>query len=257
MIRRFMIRQLWTDQLTMPTASDKVPAHVAVIMDGNGRWAKQRGLPRLKGHEAGAETVRRVLRCCRDAGVKYLTLYAFSTENWARPPTEVAGLMRLLRDFLVKNEPELHEQRVRLRSIGRRADLDAATRRELERVERATAAHIGGHLILALSYSGRSELVDAMRRLAEEVCAGKMKPARIDEQAIAARLYAPDVPDPDLIIRTSGEMRLSNFMLWQASYSELYVTPVLWPDFGEADFRAALDAYAQRQRRFGCVEGQG
>jgi len=238
----------------MPSSPDNIPAHIAIIMDGNGRWARQRGLSRLKGHEAGAETVRCVIRYCRDAGVKYLTLYAFSTENWARPPAEVLGLMSLLKKFLRDNEPELHEHQVRLRVIGRRSDLESAIVRKLERVERATAAYTRGQLILALSYSGRTELVQATRAIAEEVKRGALRPEAIDEAAITAHLYAPDVPDPDLIVRTSGEMRISNFLLWQCSYSEFYVTPVLWPDFREPDFRAVLEAYQQRQRRYGRVD---
>ncbi|MEI6210786.1 MAG: polyprenyl diphosphate synthase [bacterium] len=238
----------------MHPSTDSVPAHIAIIMDGNGRWAKQRGLPRLKGHEAGAETVRCVMRYCRDAGVRHLTLYAFSTENWARPPAEVLGLMVLLQKFIRDNEPELHEHQVRLRVIGRRSDLKRPIVRELERVERATAAYTRGQLILALSYSGRSELVQATRAIAEEVQRGVLRPEDIDEGVLTAHLYAPDVPDPDLIVRTSGEMRISNFLLWQCSYSEFYVTPVLWPDFREPDFRAALDAFCQRRRRYGLVE---
>jgi len=238
----------------MSDSTDNIPAHIAVIMDGNGRWAQQRGLPRLKGHEAGTETVRHVLRYCREAGVRYLTLYAFSTENWARPPSEVMGLMALLRKFLRDNEPELHENQVRLRVIGRRNDLESAVLRELDRVEKATAAYTQGQLVLALSYSGRSELVQATRAIAEEVRRGTLRPDAIDEATISAHLYAPDVPDPDLIVRTSGEMRISNFLIWQSSYSEFYVTPVLWPDFREPDFQAALDAYQQRKRRYGRVE---
>lgn len=242
--------------MCMSTKPDNVPAHIAMIMDGNGRWAKQRGLPRLKGHEAGAATVRCVLHYCRDYGVRYLTLYAFSTENWARPPSEVLGLMALLRRFLRENEPELHTNEVRLRVIGRREDLQPVLAHELKRVEKATAAYTRGNLILALSYSGRSELVQAVRAIAREAAAGTLDPAAIDEATVAAHLYAPDVPDPDLIVRTSGELRLSNFLLWQAAYSEIYVTPVLWPDFRETDFRAALDAYGQRQRRFGRVDAK-
>ncbi len=225
-----------------------------MIMDGNGRWAKQRGLPRLKGHEAGAQTVREVIRYCRDAGVRYLTLYAFSTENWTRPRAEIAGLMALLRHFLRANEDELHAHHVRLRMIGRREDLDPAIRREIERVETATSAYDGGHLILALSYSGRSELTRAVRLIAALTARGELDPESIDEQTVASHLYAPDVPDPDLIVRTSGELRLSNFLLWQAAYSEFYVTPVLWPDFREPDFHAAMTAFAGRERRFGGVE---
>jgi undecaprenyl diphosphate synthase len=237
----------------MSSTSDSIPTHIAMIMDGNGRWAQQQGLPRLKGHEAGAETVRHVMRYCRAAGVRYLTLYAFSSENWARPPTEVLGLMSLLKSFLRDNETEFHENQVRLRVIGRRSDLEASILRELERVERATVAYTGGQLILALSYSGRGELVQAARAMAEKVRRGELRPDRIDEAVFAAHLYAPDVPDPDLIVRTSGEMRISNFLLWQCSYSEFYVTPVLWPDFREPEFRAALEAYQQRQRRYGRV----
>ncbi len=245
----------------MPNAIDKLPAHVAIIMDGNGRWARQRGWPRLKGHEAGAESVRAVVRYCGDLGIKYLTLYAFSKENWVRPATEVQGLMRLLRRYLREQSAELHKRRVRFRVIGCRDDLPAAVRREVARTEQATAAYERGQLILALSYGGRTELAQAARAIAARVARGDLDPSAIDENVVAAHLYAPDVPDPDLVIRTSGEMRLSNFLLWQTAYSEYYVTPVLWPDFREGDFRAALEAYAARSRRFGGLEppaaGQG
>ncbi|MBM4164777.1 MAG: di-trans,poly-cis-decaprenylcistransferase, partial [Lentisphaerae bacterium] len=233
----------------MAEKPSKIPLHVAFIMDGNGRWAQARGLPRLKGHEAGAETVRRVMGCCRDWGIRYLTLYAFSTENWSRPALEVAGLMKLLVRFISRNERELHEHRVRLRVIGRRADLPAAVVRAIARIEAATAGYEAGTLILALSYSGRSELAQSARRIAEAAAAGALKPESVCEATVAAHLYAPDIPDPDLIVRTSGEFRLSNFLLWQAAYSELVVTPVLWPDFSADDFRAALEAYAERDRR--------
>ena len=222
-------------------------------MDGNGRWAKQHGKPRLAGHEAGSETVRCVLNYCRDTGVRYLTLYAFSTENWSRPQDEVAGLMSLLGAFIRKYERELIARQVRLRVIGRREDLSDALRQALTRLERETE-RFERQLIIALSYSGRSELARAARLIAEEVKAGTLAPADVDESAVAARLYAPDVPDPDLIIRTSGELRISNFLLWQCAYSEFYVTPVLWPDFREEAFRAALAAYALRDRRYGGVK---
>ena len=225
-------------------------------MDGNGRWAKQRGRPRLAGHEAGSETVRCVLIYCRDAGIRYLTLYAFSTENWNRPKEEVSGLMSLLGTFIQKNEQELLDRQVRLRVIGRREDLSVKLRTELERMERKTAG-FERQLIIALSYSGRSELARAARLIAEEVKAGKLEPAAIDESVVAAHLYAPDVPDPDLIIRTSGELRVSNFLLWQCAYSEFYVTPVLWPDFRLEAFNAALAAYATRDRRYGGVKPAG
>ena len=229
-----------------------VPRHVAIIMDGNGRWAKQRLRPRLFGHRAGAESLRAVLRACRDQGVEYLTVYAFSTENWVRPQDEVSGLMSLLRTFLKKDEHELHENQVRLRVTGRIQDLPKAVRAELERVMEATKNYEKGHLILALSYGGRAEIVDAVRVLAADAKAGRIDPEKIDEKAIAARLYLPDVPDPDLMIRTSGELRLSNFLLWELSYSEFYFTETLWPDFREPDFAKALDEYARRQRRYGA-----
>ena len=229
-----------------------VPLHVAVIMDGNGRWAKRRMQPRLFGHRAGAESLRAVLRACREAGVEYLTVYAFSTENWVRPKDEVSGLMSLLKTFLKKDERELHENQVRLRVTGRIQDLPAAVRSELERVMEATKRYEKGHLILALSYGGRTEIVDAVRVLAGKVKAGEIEPAQIDEALLARHLYLPDVPDPDLMIRTSGELRLSNFLLWELSYAEFYFTDTLWPDFREADFAKALAEYSRRRRRFGA-----
>lgn len=229
----------------------KIPRHVAIIMDGNGRWANQRGLPRLRGHEEGAESVRAVIRKCRELGVRYLTLYAFSVENWVRPRSEIRGLMHLLGKFLKEREHELHENRVRLRVIGRMGDLPLPVQHGLKRVIKATAAYDQGDLILALSYGGRAEITEAVRAIAREVKAGRLKPDAIDEQTVASRLYAPDVPDPDLLIRTSGEMRISNFLLWQISYTELYVTDVLWPDFREDGLAEAVAAYGRRKRRFG------
>jgi len=230
------------------------PLHVAVIMDGNGRWAQARGLPRIKGHEEGAESVRCIVRACREAGVKYLTLYAFSVENWMRPRAEIEALMELLLRFLRRNERELHENRVRLRIIGRTDDLPARVQSELARVIQVTAAYTEGNLVLALSYGGRTEIAHAARRIARLARAGELDPEAVDEKTVAAHLYAPDIPDPDLLIRTSGEMRVSNFLLWQISYAEIYVTPVLWPDFREAEFKQALAEYARRDRRFGAVE---
>lgn len=224
--------------------------HLAIIMDGNGRWAKARGLPRTEGHRAGGETVRRVLQYCRNAGIRYLTLYAFSVENWKRPKEEVDALMNLLVAYLAGEESMLHQNQVRLRIMGRREDLPERAQAALKHVEEATA-HYDRQLILCLSYGGRTEIVTAAQRLAQRVAAGELSPEAIDEAAFAEQLYLPDVPDPDLIVRTSGEMRLSNFLLWQASYAELYVTPVLWPDFSEADFKAALDSFEQRNRRYG------
>ena len=238
----------------MSDEKNKVPQHVAIIMDGNGRWAKARGWPRLKGHQEGANSLRAILRACRDHGVKYLTVYAFSSENWVRPKVEVSGLMNLLKTFLRNQEFELHENKVRLRMIGRMDDLPAAVQKELQRVMTATAQYSEHQLILALSYGARAEITEACQRIARAVRAGKLDPDKITAQTVAQHLYLPDVPDPDLLIRTSGEMRISNFLLWQISYSELYVTPVLWPDFREAEFATALADYAQRHRRFGDIE---
>ena len=229
-----------------------IPRHVAVIMDGNGRWAKKRMQPRLFGHRAGAESLRAILRACRDHGVEYLTVYAFSTENWVRPEDEVSGLMSLLTTFLKKDERDLHENQVRLRVTGRMADLPESVRAELERVMEATKHYEKGHLILALSYGGRTEITDAVRAIAAQVKAGEVEPAQINEALIARHLYLPDVPDPDLMIRTSGELRLSNFLLWELSYAEFYFTDTLWPDFREAGFAEALAEYSRRQRRFGA-----
>ncbi len=231
----------------------KIPTHLAIIMDGNGRWAEKRGLPRIEGHAAGSESVRRVLDCCRDAGVRYLTLYAFSTENWSRPDEEIAGLMDILKSFILRYKQELISNRVRLRVIGRRSDLSAKVVGTLEEIEQETA-HFERQLIVALSYSGRTELAEAAREIAHAAAAGRIDPESVDEKCVAAHLYAPDVPDPDLIIRTSGEMRVSNFLLWQCAYSEFYITDVLWPDFSGEDFKKALAAYASRERRFGGVE---
>jgi len=238
-----------------PTAaiSPKAPIHVAIVMDGNGRWAKQRGLPRIKGHEQGAESVRAVMRAAKTTGVKYLTLYAFSVENWSRPKSEVNFLMRLIPQFAKYHEKDLHENRIKLRVMGRLGDLPDKSASTLAGVMKRTEEYDDRHLILALSYGGRTEIVEAVKRIAEQVKSGGLALKDIKEATVAQNLYLPDVPDPDLIIRTSGEMRLSNFLLWQASYSELYVTDTLWPDFREEDFRKALDAYGKRRRRFGNI----
>ncbi len=236
----------------MATSEERVPRHIAIIMDGNGRWAKQRNLPRLSGHKAGSESVRCVLECCRRVGVRYLTLYAFSTENWRRPEDEVKGLMALLESFIGRYKAELLAHRIRLRVIGKLDDLPPKLQRALQEMEEQSA-NFESQLLVALSYSGRSELVRAARLIAEDVEAGLLRVDEIDETTVQARLYAPDVPDPDLIIRTSGELRISNFLLWQCAYSEFYVTPVLWPDFREAEFESALAAYAGRERRYGGV----
>ncbi len=236
------------------TAAAAVPRHVAIIMDGNGRWAKARGLPRLKGHEAGARSVRSAIESCRELGIHYLTLYAFSVENWVRPESEINGLIALLKRFLSRNEKDLHRHKLRLRVIGRVEDFPEDLQAALAQAERDTAAYDNGQLILALSYGSRTELVRATQLIAAEVQAGALSPEAISEQTIRDHLYAPDVPDPDLMIRTSGEMRLSNFLLWQLSYSEFYITDVMWPDFRKDQFRDAIDAYAKRKRRFGDVK---
>ncbi len=236
---------------------ERVPRHVAIIMDGNGRWARQRGWPRLKGHEAGAEAVRKTVTACKKAGVEYLTLYAFSVENWVRPKPEIQGLMRLLLRFLKQNEKDLHEQNIRLRIQGELDRFPRNVRNEIERVTEATRRNKAGQLVLALNYGGRRELARAARAIARQAAAGTLRPDSVDERTVAAHLYLPDVPDPDLLIRTSGEMRVSNFLLWQISYAELYVTPVFWPDFDEKEFGKALGEYAKRERRFGAVKPGG
>jgi len=222
-------------------------------MDGNGRWAKQRGLPRLKGHEEGTQSVEAVLRACKRSGIQYLTLYAFSTENWVRPPSEIKCLMQILAQFLKTRKTDMLQEQIRLRAIGRVHDLPRPVRNELQSVMKATEQFTRRQLILALSYGSRDEITNAVRAIAQRVKDGKLAVRNIDEAMVARHLFAPDVPDPDLLIRTSGEMRLSNFLLWQASYAELYITETLWPDFREDAFDKALAAYARRRRRFGQV----
>ena len=229
----------------------KPPRHIAIIMDGNGRWAAARGLPRILGHRAGAEAVRRVAEAGCELQIKALTLYAFSWENWCRPSDEIRDLMVLLEEFVVQEAPRLLANRIRLRAIGRLSQLPSGVRASLERVIDETAPCDGMTLTLALSYGGRQEIVDAARRVGELVRAGRLQPEQIDETVFSSHLYAPELPDPDLLIRTSGEQRLSNFLLWQLSYAELYVTPTLWPDFGKQDLVDAIHAYQQRDRRFG------
>ncbi|MBO7298513.1 MAG: isoprenyl transferase [Kiritimatiellae bacterium] len=228
--------------------------HIAIIMDGNGRWAQAKGLPRVKGHEAGAQNVRRIMKAAKQAGVKFLTLYAFSVENWNRPKLEVEALMRLLKHFLSEYENEFHESKIRLRIMGRKSDLPEKILKEVERVEEATAAYSDYTLIIALSYGGRVELVNAAKKLAERVESGELKSSEIDESTFVSELYLPDVPDPDLIIRTSGEFRVSNFLLWQCAYSEFYITPICWPDFDENELEKALESFASRDRRFGGLK---
>jgi len=230
-----------------------VPAHVAVIMDGNGRWATQRGLPRVAGHREGVKAARAIVRAADSAGLRYLTLYAFSTENWSRPENEVTMLMRLLEDSIYRELPELMEHKVRLRVIGRTAGVPLPVRRGLESVARETRDNAGLTLLVAFNYGGRDELLDAFRALARRVQAGELAPDAVTEADVSRALYTHDVPDPDLLIRTSGEMRISNFLLWQIAYTELWVTPTLWPDFGPADLYRAIADYQRRDRRFGGV----
>ncbi|MDO4528412.1 MAG: polyprenyl diphosphate synthase [bacterium] len=227
--------------------------HLAIIMDGNGRWAKARGLARSEGHRAGSERVREVLNYCKDVGIKYLTLYAFSVENWTRPKDEVATLMSLLSMYLVNELPLFHENRIRLRVMGRMSDLPGNVQMALTHVMDETKDY-DQHLILCLSYGGRTEIASAAKQIAERVVRGELTVDAINEETVAQHLYLPDVPDPELIVRTSGELRLSNFLLWQASYAEFYSTPVCWPDFDRAEFDKAIAAFGKRERRFGGVE---
>jgi len=226
---------------------------VAIIMDGNGRWAQQHKLPRLSGHEAGRKSVKKVVQAAIEHGVRYLTLYAFSVENWQRPREEIQGLMGLLRLVLREEMAEMGREGVRLRAIGRLQDLPEAVREELASAIENTKANTKLDLVLALSYGSRVEITEAAKAMAREVKAGHLDPEKIDEATVSRHLYTHDLPDPDLLIRTSGEMRVSNFMLWQISYAEIHVTSVLWPDFGKEQFAAALADYARRERRFGGI----
>ena len=238
--------------MTTPDAT-KIPRHVAIIMDGNGRWAKQRGLPRLEGHRAGAESVRAIVRACGELGIGYLTLYAFSSENWRRPKAEVTALMHLLEFYLQREVIELDKNNVRLTAIGRIHELPESAQRQLDKGIEALKKNTGLTLVLALSYGGRAEIMDAVRSIARDVKTNALDVADINEELISQRLYTRDIPDPDLLIRTSGEMRVSNFLLWQISYAEIHVTETLWPDFRKPQLLAALDDYSKRQRRFGRV----
>ena len=222
-------------------------------MDGNGRWAQQRGLPRLAGHEQGSKSIRQCVEACMETGVEFLTLYAFSSENWKRPPIEVNGLMLLLERFLNEKKEEMLREGVRLRAIGRIDDLPPPCRKKLDQVVAATAHNSKLHVILALSYSGRTEILDAVRSIVRDAAAGTLAPDDVTPELLSSRLYTAGIPDPDLLIRTSGEMRISNFLLWQLSYTEIHVTKKLWPDFGKADFLEALEDFKSRSRRFGGV----
>jgi len=231
----------------------RLPAHVAIIMDGNGRWAARRSLPRIAGHRAGAEAVRHSVETAARLGLECMTLYAFSTENWKRPRLEVRALMDLLMEFLRKELKSLRDNNIRFRLIGRSDGLHISVLEQIRRAELATMQNTGLRLNIAINYGGRTELVDACRRVAEEVAAGRLRPEEINEQVIESKLYTHMLPDPDLLIRTSGETRISNFLLWQIAYSEIYITPTLWPDFDERAFLSALIEYQKRDRRFGGV----
>lgn len=229
------------------TSNNAVPRHIAIVMDGNRRWARSRRLPAIAGHRQGVETVRRTVKAARDRGVEFVTLYSFSTENWKRDADEVGGLMRLLEETIRRETPTLVKDGVRLRIIGRLAELSGGVRQAMDDAARATDAGRNGTMTIAFNYGGRAEIVDAVKRLV----ADGVPADQIDEAAIAARLYAPQHPDPDLLIRTGGELRVSNFLLWEVAYAEMWATDVLWPDFAVEHLDAALASYAARERRFG------
>jgi undecaprenyl diphosphate synthase len=243
------------------SAQRAVPRHVAIIMDGNGRWATRRGLPRQAGHRAGVKAARSIVQTAARRGIDVLTLFAFSSENWKRPPREVRFLMSLFTEALQREIAELHRNNVRLSFIGDRSALASALTRQMEEGEALTHDNPGLRLVIAVAYGGRWDLVQAARRLAEEACAGRIEPGAIDEARLGSELAVAALPDPDLFIRTGGEMRISNFLLWNLAYTELYFSPLLWPDFDAAALDAALDFYAGRERRFGRttaeVEGAG
>jgi undecaprenyl diphosphate synthase len=236
----------------MPDFPD-IPRHIAVIMDGNGRWAKERGLPRREGHRAGAESVREITDTCIELGVEYLTLYAFSSENWNRPEAEIKALMQLLDRFLAEKAKDLEKQDIRLLAIGQIDRLPSKTRKLLGTIMAQTAGHKAMTLVLALSYGGREEIVAAARALAKDAAAGTLQPDEIDGTLFASRLQTAGIPDPDLLVRTSGEMRVSNFLLWQISYAEIVIVRKFWPDFRRNDLIEAVREYQRRHRRFGAL----
>jgi undecaprenyl diphosphate synthase len=231
----------------------KIPRHIAIIMDGNGRWARERGLPRTEGHRRGAESVEAIVEACSDLGVEFITLYAFSTENWKRPKIEVSALMRMLEHFLKKKTPRLMEQNVRLQAIGRLHDLPERTQKQLHTSIETTSQNTGLTMILALSYGAREEIIDGIKSLVESIERGHLDKGMITAGVFSKHLYTRYFPDPDLLIRTSGEMRISNFLLWQLSYTEFYVTQTLWPDFRKPQLIEAIRDFSRRDRRFGGV----
>lgn len=242
-----------TQPAPSPAAKPQPPAHIAIIMDGNGRWATRRGLPRVAGHRAGADAVRRTVTACGELGVRFLTLYAFSSENWKRPASEVSDLFGLLRLYLRRELAELHANGIRLRVIGERSRLPADVVELIAEGEKVTAGNNRFTLVIAVNYGGQAEIVSAARRIAEAVKAGRLDPASIDEAVFESYLDTTDIPHPDLLVRTSGEQRLSNFLLWQTAYTELIFTPTLWPDFGREALEEAIDEFHRRDRRYGAV----
>ncbi|MDQ7093366.1 isoprenyl transferase [Desulfosporosinus sp. PR] len=241
------------DNLQDQVAMDRLPRHIAIIMDGNGRWAQKRALPRSMGHRAGVEALRKIVKACSNLGIQVLTVYAFSTENWNRPKDEVGILMKLLTDYLRKELDELHQNKVVVRAIGILNDLPLEAQRELERAVERTKNNSGLVLNLALNYGGRSEIVDAVKKLSRDVLDGKHQIEEINEKRFSDMLFTGGLPDPDLLIRTSGEMRLSNFLLWQLAYTEIVVVEEYWPDFGQKSLLEAIKAYQSRDRRFGGI----
>ena len=252
--KRFIIDRTVDDSAT--TNLDPTPKHVAIIMDGNGRWARNRNLPRIEGHQRGVENVHNVVRAASEMEIRYLTLYAFSVENWKRPTAEVEALMKMLEVFLEAELPTLIERRIRLRIIGRQDELSPSVRDALAKTVAATAHHTQWNLILALNYGARSEVVDAVKSFASALAEGRESSIDLTWERFAAHLYTTGIPDPDLIIRTSGEHRLSNFLLLQSAYSEMYFTPTLWPDFGPNEFKEAVQYFIRRERRFGQTSEQ-
>ena len=245
------------DTMTKPeTSTEKLPRHIAVIMDGNGRWAKKRSLPRIHGHQVGMDSVRAVISTCAKAGIEYLSLYAFSTENWFRPETEIRALMLLLKTFIKKELNNLHRANIRVHTMGEIERLPKDIYDLVQKVLEKTRNNTGMVLNIAWSYGAREEIVRAVSAIAAKVARGELDPATIDKQCVAQHLYTADIPDPDLLIRTSGEMRISNFLLWQIAYTEMYVTDVLWPDFREEETLRAIADYQTRKRRFGRTDEQ-
>src|SRR5262249_5981922 len=253
-MRSFEIKafdQELSSDLLIQIAPERVPRHVAIIMDGNGRWAAQRSLPRVMGHRTGADAVRRTVETAARLGIECLTLYAFSTENWKRPRFEIRALMDLLTEFLRKELHSLKENNIQFRMLGRSEELHISVLEQIRKAELSTFQNTGLKLNIALNYGGRAEIVDAVKRVAREVAAGRLQPDEIDEELFHRNLYNNSLPDPDLLIRTSGEMRVSNFLLWQVAYAEIHVTETLWPEFGERDLLSALIEYQKRDRRYG------